>query len=94
MARTRERPLTYVLRNHEQVAVRVLHENFPLTALTISGPAPYLPWTEMALSRQLYRAHIDGPRLATSHAAATAYCHSAVASARKIRSVDREIRWR
>ena len=47
-----------------------------------------------ALSRQLYRAHIDGPRLAMSHAAATAYCHSAVASARKIRSMHREIRWR
>jgi integrase len=33
------------------------------------------------------------PRLATRHAAATASCHSAVASA-KIRSVDREMRWR
>ena len=28
------------------------------------------------------------------YAAATAACHSAVASARKIRSVDREMRWR
>jgi hypothetical protein len=28
------------------------------------------------------------------HAAATASCHSAVASARKVRSVDREMRWR
>ena len=34
------------------------------------------------------------PRLALSHAAATASRHSAVASARKIRSVDREMRWR
>ena len=34
------------------------------------------------------------PRLAARHAAATASCHCAVASARKIRSVDREMRWR
>ena len=34
------------------------------------------------------------PRLVVHHAAATAFCHSAVASARKIRSVDREIRCR
>jgi hypothetical protein len=35
--------------------------------------------------------HLE-PRLAKRHAAATASCHSAVASARKIRSVDREMR--
>jgi hypothetical protein len=34
------------------------------------------------------------PRLAARHAAATASCHCAVASARKIRRVDREMRWR
>ena len=34
------------------------------------------------------------PRLAARHAAATASCHCAVASVRKIRSVDREMRWR
>jgi hypothetical protein len=28
------------------------------------------------------------------HAAATALCHSAVASARNLRRVDREMRWR
>src|SRR5947208_6496853 len=33
-------------------------------------------------------------KLAKRHAAATAPCHCAVASARKIRSVDREMRWR
>ena len=38
--------------------------------------------------------HALEPRLAKRHAAATASCHSAVASARKIRSVDREMRWR
>jgi len=36
--------------------------------------------------------HALEPRLAKRHAAATASCHSAVASARKIRSVDREMR--
>jgi hypothetical protein len=40
--------------------------------------------------RQLGRG--QGP--ATAHAAATAFCHCAAASALKIRSVDREIRWR
>ena len=34
------------------------------------------------------------PRLAMRHATATASCHCAVASARKIRRVDREMRWR
>jgi hypothetical protein len=34
------------------------------------------------------------PRLATRHAAGTASCHCALASARKICSVDREMRWR
>src|SRR5262245_25657747 len=38
------------------------------------------PMTGRALSRQLYRAHIPAG-LATSHAAPTASCHSAVASA-------------
>ena len=33
-------------------------------------------------------------KLSKHHAAATAPCHCAVASARKIRSVDREMRWR
>src|ERR1700730_2491959 len=33
-------------------------------------------------------------KLAKRHAAATAPCHCAVASALKIRSVDREMRWR
>ena len=33
-------------------------------------------------------------KLAKRHAAATASCHCAVASALKIRSVDREMRWR
>ena len=33
-------------------------------------------------------------KLAKRHAAATAPCHCAVASDRKIRGVDREMRWR
>src|SRR5208282_3585312 len=42
-----DRPPAYVLCDHEQVAVRVLHENFSLSALTISGPAPHLTWPEI-----------------------------------------------
>ena len=38
--------------------------------------------------------HALRPKTPTRHAAATASCHCAVASARKIRSVDREMRWR
>src|SRR6476619_3336191 len=38
--------------------------------------------------------HALRAKLAKRHAAATAPCHCAVASARKIRSVDREMRWR
>src|SRR5271170_4698269 len=49
---------------------------------------------ERALSRQLYRARIESRSLVIPHAAATAFCHSAAASARKIRSADREMRWR
>src|SRR5215472_1065625 len=37
---------------------------------------------------------IEGQHSPGLHAAATALCHAAVASARKIRSVDREMRWR
>lgn len=47
----------------------------------------------VALSRQLCGAHRE-PNLALRHAAATALRHSAVASARNIRRVDREMRWR
>src|SRR5437660_7240748 len=39
-------------------------------------------------------AHALRAKLAKRHAAATAPCHCAVASARKVRSVDREMRWR
>jgi len=38
--------------------------------------------------------HALRAKLAKRHAAATAPCHCAVASDRKIRSVDREMRWR
>jgi hypothetical protein len=38
--------------------------------------------------------HAWRAKLATRHAAATASCHWAAASTRKIRSVDREMRWR
>src|SRR6516164_1272592 len=38
--------------------------------------------------------HALSLQLGTRHAAATAACHSAAASVRKIRSVGREMRWR
>jgi len=38
--------------------------------------------------------HASRARLATAHAATTAARHCAAASARKIRNVDREMRWR
>ena len=47
-----------------------------------------------ALSRQLHQACVESQGTPYVHAAATASCHCAVASARKIRSVDREMRWR
>ena len=47
----------------------------------------------MALSRQLYRAHIERQVSPCIYAAATVFCHSAVASARKTRSSDREMSW-
>jgi hypothetical protein len=46
-----------------------------------------------ALSRQLSTSR-EGARENWGHAAATAFCHCVAASARKVRSVDRETRWR
>ncbi len=53
-----------------------------------------LRYRDPALSRQRERARIESLQFGAGHAAATAACHSAAASARKIRSVDREMRWR
>ena len=47
-----------------------------------------------ALSRQRGRARIESLQLGRGQAAATAMCHSVAASIRKIRRMDREMRWR
>ena len=67
-------------------------ENAAAAALKISAE------TEDALLQGLCHGnaneHASRAKLAKRHAAATAPCHCAVASDRKIRSVDREMRWR
>ena len=48
---------------------------------------------EQALSREPERSH-NGPDVGPGQAAAVACCHACAASARKVRSVRRETRWR
>ena len=61
---------------------------------TRRGPIGAISCQIRALSRQHERARIESLQVGTRHSAATAACHSAAASVRKIRSVDREMRWR